>query len=401
MALRPTVAATGLTALAVLLSPAALAAKESAGTGAISGKVVYRGHGLPRERPVRVEVSTRFPIMASAPDRSLVVDKKGGFDFPDLAAGTYWVVAYIDDDRDGHRGPGEICGFPRIAPIYVGPDHPHVKLTIDLDPVHAILATRFRVAGGKTRLDLAFAAVYARNPATGAPLPDATATVEFDGQAHPLTWDPAFPGGALVLYGEALPATDRYVFVVSHPALGKTRRRVVLHARSLGTEPLFVAPTPIEAPRGKQLEVGWHQPAWANFATLEVFEPDPLGGLRRRVPAEMAAAVTAQSPVVVPADLLAGQRLRLELIAGRADVRAENGEIWAYAVAGHEVKLGAPGSPVRTLGDQRGAPAARLKTASPQAKAPDAQAQRPPARPAAQPTVRPASAPAPGSGSRP
>ncbi|HEY3352736.1 MAG TPA: hypothetical protein VGQ83_05775 [Polyangia bacterium] len=376
MAFRRTVTVACL-ALALLLSPPGATAKgvDQADTGTISGRVVYRGRGIPKDRVVRVEVSQRFPLLSGTPDRSMVVDKKGEFTFKDLPAGTYWVVGYIDDDRDGHRGPGEICAFPRIAPMKVGRDHPHVRMSVELDPVHAILATRFRRTTGTARLELAFAALYARDPATGAPLPDAVATVEIDGHPRDLTWDPAFPGGAFVLYGDGAPAGERYVFFVSHPALGKARRRVPLHGRNFRFEPFFTAPTPIATPRGRELKVGWHQPAWANFATLEVFEPDPLGGLRRRWPESLGVVLATESPAVLPRDLLAGRRLHLHVVAGRADVRAENGEIWYFGAAGHEVQVGAPGTPLQLL-----------KVAQPQAKEPPGPGPRPPV---------PASSPAP------
>ena len=308
-------------------------------TGTLWGRVVYRGRGIPHGRTVRIEIGTRFPLLGGG-ERSQKVDSRGGFSFPDLPAGSYWVVAYIDDDADGRRGPGEICGFPRAAPVIVGPGHGRVRIKIDLDPVHAIVATRFRRHQGSARNHLAFAALYARDPATGKPLLDAEASLEEDGQSRPLTYDPGFPGGAYVAYGAGQPAAERFVFTISHPALGRVRRRIVLHGRSLGSEPTFPIDAPARAVAGQDLKVPFRQPPWANFATLEVFESDRLTGLRRLWPAAVGESPSAESPALVPGRLLWSGRRRLEVVAGRADVRAENGEIWAFAVAGREIQVG-------------------------------------------------------------
>lgn len=97
--------------------------------------------------------------------------------------------------------------------------------------------------------------------------------------------------------------------------------------------------------RARIFSVEWEQPHWANFAVVELFEQHPLGGLRRVWPERLEAETSALSPAVLPSRLLApGKRLRVEVVAGRADVRAENGEIWALAGVGHEVGA-APAGP--------------------------------------------------------
>jgi hypothetical protein len=397
MALRPTGTAVLLLGACLCLAPTSPAhAKDPpAGTGTISGRVIYRGRGLPAGRAVRVEAGSHFPLLGGPAERSQAVDKKGGFTFEKLPAATYWVIAYIDDDQDGRRSPGEICAYPRLAPIRVGPDHPHVKLTIELDPVHAILATRFRVQDGTSRVELAFVALYVRHPATGAPLADAAAAVEVDGQVQPLTYDPAFPGGAFVLYGDHRLAGERYIFTAQHPLLGKAKRRIALHGRHLGSEPYFIEPTPTRAPAGQPLTVGWHQPSWANFATLEAFEPDPLGGARRSWPLGLGSAAAADSPATLPLALGAGRTLRLEVVVAKADVRAENGEIWSFAARDHEVRVGAPGSRLELLKvppPARPAPPKPLPASTPTAVRAGAAA----AAPATQGAARPPAKTAPG-----
>jgi hypothetical protein len=322
--------------------------KPTPAKGSIYGAVHALGASM-RGRAVRVEVSTQFPLLGSAPDaQSLPVGGDGRFSSGELRSGTYWVVAYIDDDGDGKRTPGEICGFPRIVPVDVGPTHPRFRVTIDLDPVHAILATRFRRGPASSRLELAFVAVFVRDPKTGRSLEDAVVNLTEDGKTRELGFDPSFPGGAFVDVGHGRPPGERFVFTVSHQALGRTPRRVVLHTRSLGTEPALVQPAGTKVPAAEDLSVAWTQPQWANFAVVELYEPDPLSGLRRLFPEAVAHAVTASSPALVQQRLLVqGHRVTLQLHAGRADVRAENGEIWAMAATSREITVGParPGAP--------------------------------------------------------
>ena len=278
------------------------------------------------------------------------------------------MVAYIDDDKNGRRTAGEICGFPRVAPVYVGPDHRRERVRIELDPVHAIVATRFVPGSGKakpSRVELAFAALYARHPQTGAPLADAQVTLEEDGQPRTLAHDPTFPGGAHVVFGEGRPAAERFVFIVSHPALGKAKRRVAVHNRTLGSAPVILPTLPSSPPAGRDLTVEWRQPQWANFATVEVYEPDPAGGPRRVWPEGLGQVVSYDRRALIPGALLTvGRRLRLDVVAGRADVRTENGQIWATAVTSRTITIGRaaptrpPVPPVRAGGPPAGSPPA-------------------------------------------
>jgi hypothetical protein len=391
----------GLAAAAVAGPPAPAAAADPRPANQLYGRVTVRGRNLPPGRSVRVEASTSFPLFGAATARGVAVNRKGEFTIDKLADGFYWVVAYIDDDKDGRRSAGEICGFPRVAPVFAGPDHRRVRVPIELDVVHAVVATRFVRGSGKAqpaRLELAFAALYARHPATGAPLPDAQVTLEEDGRTRELAWDPTFPGGAHVAYGAGQPAAERFVFLVSHPALGKAKRRVALHARTLGTEPVISPTLPAAPPAGEDLVVEWRQPSWANFATVELFEPGPAGPPQRVWPEGLGGAVSHDGRAVIPAAVLTpGRRLRVDVVAGRADVRTENGQIWATAVAGRELVVG----PRRVPAPGTGAPPAKGPTAP--AKGPTAPAKGPTA-PAGAPAAAPkAGAPAarPATGSRP
>jgi hypothetical protein len=375
--------ALGLLALASA-APAAAAPKAKAaepGANQLYGRVTLRGRNLPGGRAVRVEAARSFFLFAGQGERSVAVNKKGEFTIDKLPEGFYWVVAYIDDNKDGHRSPGEICGFPRVAPVFVGPpDHQRVRVPIELDVVHALVTTRFVPGQGKAkpaRLELAFAALYARHPATGAPLPDAEVTLEEDGKSRDVKWDPAFPGGAHVAYGDGQPAAERFVFTVSHPALGKAKRRIALHGRTLGGQPAISAELPASPPAGEDLTVEWHQPPWANFATLEVHEVPPAGAPRRVWPEGWGGGLSYDGKAVIPGALLTpGRRLRVDVIAGRADVRTENGQIWATAVSGREIVVGRA-APSRPPAPKPGATPAPKPGAAPAAKPPTAPASAP------------------------
>ena len=311
--------------------------------------MTVRGRNLPPGRAARVEASRTFPLFGTAGQRNVAVNRKGEFTIDKLPDGFYWVVAYLDDDKNGRRSPGEICGFPRLAPVFAGPEHRRVRVPIEVDPVHAIVATRFVPGSSKAkpaRLELAFAALYARHPATGAPLADAQVRLEEDGRTREVAWDSGFPGGAHVAYADGHPAAERFVFVVSHPALGKAKRRVALHGRLLGSEPVIAPPVPASPPAGQDLAVEWRQPPWANFATLEVYEVGAAGGPRRVWPEGFGAGASYDGRAVIPGALLTpGRRLRVDVVAGRADVRTENGQIWATAVAGREIVVSLHAAP--------------------------------------------------------
>jgi hypothetical protein len=313
--------------LAVLLAAGldatpAVARETAPTTGSIYGRITMRGRGLSRSRTVRVDVSPIFPLIATPAARS-VGGAPGG---PDTKARP---------------------GFRHLAPVFVGPDHWRVRVPIELDPVHAVVATRFRPARGKApmQVGLTFAALMARDPATGAPLKDATVTLEVGGTRRPLTYDPTFPGGAFVLHGDGGPAPDRFVFDVTHPALGKLRRRIALHSRNLGSEPVLLGNRPTHPVPGNDLRLAWHQAPWANFASVEVFAADPAGAWRRIWPAAHGLTHSVASPVTIPGKLFTpGRRLRIRVVAGRADVRAENGEIWATAATELEVTVAGGGA---------------------------------------------------------
>ena len=337
-----------LVALALAATGPALGAPPVAGDNVMYGVARMRGRGFPKGRVVRVEASPTFFLFGDRGKYSGVADQSGRFKIEHLPDGFYWVVAYIDDDKDGRRTPGEISGYPRLAPIFVGPQHRRERVTIEMDPVHAILATRFIPAAKpneEPRLELAFAAVYVRHPATGAPLPDAVVEMEEDEQRMPLPFDAAFPGGAHAVRGEGRPAGERYVFVVSHPALGRAPRRIALHSRSVGAVPRFASAPPASPPPLCDLPITWNEPAWVNFATVEVHE-HTAAGLRRLWPEDPAAAVSLERRAVIPGGLLLpGRRLRIALVFGRADVRAEQGEIWATSVAERDITVAATPPP--------------------------------------------------------
>jgi hypothetical protein len=257
----------------------------------LSGTLTLNHAALPGDAKGWVYVYDQAPGVGTAPVAFMEVSASGTWSFPDVPAGSYYLLGGVDVNRSGEFDePGSALADPFVI---IGPqESPAPGVALDVLTVLAMVGS-VRVAGSggdESPLYVLWATVL--DPRNANALTDAT-VVASDGSAQfPLpfsTGEVAYvPAAALT----AAAVNGTYTFTVSHPLAYQTPLVVEIPHRPLETRPTIVAPTPGQHFGALQdVPVTWQAAATTSDSMIEVFE-----GSTRVYKAEAAT-----SPLLVPA----------------------------------------------------------------------------------------------------
>lgn len=286
------------------------AAQRDAAAVGLSGTLTLNHDAIPDGVKGWVFVYDQAPGVGTPPVAYMQVAASGAWSFPEVAAGSYYLLGAVDVNRSGeYDTPGSALADPFVV---LGPQPaPAAGVAIDVLTVRAMVgSTRFAGTGGDhTRLTLLWASVL--DPRNANAMTDATVVASDGTSQFPLAFsstDVAYvPATAL----SAAAVDGTYTFTVSHPLAYQTPLAV-----EVAHQPLLARPT-ISSPADQHhfgavqdVQVTWERAATTSDSLVEVYE-----GTTRVYKAE---AIT--SPFTIPASgagFTAGHTYRISVIDAR------------------------------------------------------------------------------------
>src|SRR5262249_13902689 len=223
----------------------------------ITGRVTFDGKKIPPGRKIFAQPSADFPGAGGTADFTTKVDSAGRFTFDRGPEGSWWLLAWVDDDGDGKLTPGkEIMGYNTINPVPIGDGRTSFAAKVDLDPILVTLVTRFEPARGTMppRRVLESLRIVPLHPKTAKFLEDAEVIVS--SKKIQLA-----PEGGSFLFAPDPPedVAGNYKVELTRSAYGRASKKRLIAPRAFGAVP--------EAHLdGKRVE--WTQPPWANMAMV-------------------------------------------------------------------------------------------------------------------------------------
>jgi hypothetical protein len=246
--------------------------KRDAAPVGLAGRLTLNHVALPDGVKGWVSVYAQAPGVGSPPVDSTEVAADGAWSFPDLAAGSYYLLGAVDVNRSGgFDAPGSTLTDPFVV---LGPQSsPAAGVAIDVLTVRAMVGSA-RVAGtggDETRLTVLWASVL--DPRNAAALTDAAVVVGDGTNQLPLAFSSTevayVPATAL----SAAAVDGTYTFTVSHPLAYQTPLAVAVAHQPLLARPTVLAPTADQHFGAVQdVQVSWQQAAGASDSMVEVYE---------------------------------------------------------------------------------------------------------------------------------
>jgi hypothetical protein len=283
------------------------AVQHDAAAPGLAGTLLLNHAAIPDGVKGWVYVYDRGPGAGAPPVANMEVAADGTWAFPDLDAGSYYLLGSVDVNRDGDwEAPGttlaDLC-------VIVGPQAaPAAGVTLDVLTVVAIVGSVREAgpAGDENNLYILRAIVF--DPRNANAMTDATVvasdgTLEFPLAFSTVTYEPAATLNVAAVAGT-------YTFTFSHPLAYQTPLVVEIPHHPLLAKPTIVAPTPDQHFGAvADVEVSWQQAAGATDSAVDVFD---LAGTGTRL--YTADAIT--SPYVIPAataGFTAGHSYRIDI----------------------------------------------------------------------------------------
>jgi hypothetical protein len=258
----------------------------------LSGTLSLNHAALPDGVKGWVFVYDQAPGVGTPPVAYMQVAASGAWSFPDVAAGSYYLLGAVDVNRSGaFEAPGSTLAdlFTILGPQVA----PASGVALDVLTVIAFVGS-VRVAGPVgDENDLYILRATVLDPRNANAMTDATVVASDGALQFPLafstvTYEPAAPLDVTAVDGT-------YTFTFSHPLAYQTPLVVAIPHHPLQARPTLVAPTPDQHFAAVQdLEVSWQPAAGTTDTAVDVFD---LAGMGTRV--YTAEAIT--SPHLIPA----------------------------------------------------------------------------------------------------